>query len=103
MTHAEFVAAWREGRLRVEVDRKAAARAVSSRLMLPLVLLPVMGAGVALALLGRYFIGAAVFIAALLLRFAVRRSAAGFVLQRALEDEGFYTEAIASGLIRVGA
>lgn len=103
MTHAEFVAAWREGRLRVEVDRKAAARAVSSRLMLPLVLLPVMGAGVALALLGRYFIGAAVFIAALLLRFAVRRSAAGFVLQRALEDERFYTEAIASGLIRVGA
>ena len=103
MTHAEFVAAWREGRLRVEVDRAAAARAVSERLMLPLVLLPVMGAGVALALLGRYFIGAAVFIAALLLRFAVRRSAAGFVLQRALQDERFYTEAIASGLIRVGA
>ena len=103
MTHAEFVAAWREGRLRVEVDRAAAARAVSERLMLPLVLLPVMGAGVALALLGRYFIGAAVFIAALLLRFAVRRSAAGFVLQRALADERFYTEAIASGLIRVGA
>ena len=33
MTHAEFVAAWREGRLRVEVDRAAAARAVSERLM----------------------------------------------------------------------
>jgi hypothetical protein len=60
-----------------------------------------MGAGVALALLGRYFIGAAVFIAALLLRFAVRRSAAGFVLQRALEDERFYAEAIASGLLKL--
>jgi hypothetical protein len=100
VTHAEFVAAWREGSLRVEVDRAAAARMVSVRLMLPLVLLPVMGAGVALALLGRYFIGAAVFIAALLLRFAVRRSAAGFVLQRALEDERFYGEAIASGLLK---
>ena len=102
MTHAEFVAAWREGRLRVEVDRKAAARAVSARLMLPFVLLPVMGAGVALALVGRYFIGAAVFLAAFGLRFAVRRTAAGFVLQRALEDECFYAEAIASGLIKVG-
>jgi len=100
MTHAAFVAAWREGRLRVEVDRKAAARAVSARLMLPLVLLPVMGAGIALALIGRTFIGAAVFLAALGLRFAVRRSAAGFVLQRALADERFYAEAIASGLIK---
>ena len=103
MTHAEFVAAYREGRLRVEVDRAAAARKVSARLMLPLVLLPVMGAGVALALLGRYVIGAAVFIAALLLRFAVRRSAAGFVLQRALEDERFYGEAIATGLLKMGS
>jgi hypothetical protein len=103
VTHAEFVAAWAEGRLRVEVDRAAAARMVSARLMLPLVLLPVMGAGVALALLGRYVIGAAVFIAALLLRFAVRRSAAGFVLQRALEDERFYAEAIASGLLKMGS
>ena len=103
MTHAAFVAAWREGHLRVEVDRKAAARAVSARLMLPLVLLPVMGAGLALALIGRTFIGAAVFLAALGLRFAVRRSAAGFVLQRALEDERFYADAIASGLIKVNA
>jgi hypothetical protein len=101
VTHAEFVAAWREGRLRVEVDRAAAARMVSARLMLPLVLLPVMGAGVALALLGRYFIGAVVFIAALLLRFAVRRSAAGFVVQRALEDERFYADALASGLLKL--
>jgi hypothetical protein len=101
VTHAEFVAAWREGRLRVEVDRAAAARMVSARLMLPLVLLPVMGAGVALALLGRYFIGAAVFIAALLLRFAVRRSAAGFVVQRALQDERFYADAVAAGLLKL--
>ena len=102
MTHAGFVAAYRGGQLRVTVDAKGAAQLVSARLMLPFVLLPVMGAGVALALVGRYFIGAAVFLAALGLRHAVRRSAAGFVLQRALADERFYTEAIASGLIKVG-
>jgi hypothetical protein len=103
MTHAEFVAAWREGRLRVEVDRKAAARAVSARLMMPFALLPVMGAGVALALMGRYLIGAAVFLAAFGLRFAVRRSAAGFVLQRVLADERFYAEALASGLVKLAS
>jgi hypothetical protein len=103
VTHAEFVAAWREGRLRVQVDRAAAAHAVSARLMLPLVLLPVMGAGIALALVGRYWIGAVVFLAALLLRFIVRRSAAGFVLQRALEDERFYAAALASGLLKLGS
>ena len=103
MTHAEFAAAWRVGRLRVEVDREAAARAVSARLMLPFVLLPVMGAGVALALIGHYYIGAIIFLAAFGLRFAVRRSAAGFVLQRALADERFYAEALASGLIRSGS
>jgi uncharacterized membrane protein len=100
VTHAEFVAAVRERRLKVRVDKSAAARMVSARLMLPLVLLPVMGLGVALALVGYFVIGALVFLAALGLRYAVRRSAPGFVLQRALADERFYAEAIASGLLK---
>src|SRR3970040_1326343 len=89
-----------ERRLTVQVDKSAAARMVSARLMLPLVLLPVMGLGVALALVGYFVIGALVFLAALGLRYAVRRSAPGFVLQRALADERFYAEAIASGLLK---
>lgn len=100
MTHAEFIAAYREGRLQVQVDKSAAARMVSARLLLPLVLLPVMGLGVALALVGQFIVGALIFLAALALRFAVRRSAPGFVLQRALADERFYAEALASGLLK---
>ena len=100
MTHAEFVAAYRAGRLRVQVDRAGAARLVSARLMLPFVLLPVFGAGVALALVGSLLFGALVFLGGLALRFAVRRSAPGFVLQRALADERFYGEAVAAGLIK---
>lgn len=92
MTHAEFVAGYREGTLRVNVDRRAAARLVSERLMLPFVLLPVLGLGVALALTGRLFAGAAVFIAGLALRFAVRASSQDFVLKRSLQDAGFYEE-----------
>lgn len=102
MTHQEFAAAYREGRARVQVDREGAARLVSSRLLLPFVLLPVLGVAVALALVGHYLIGGGIFLAALGLRHLVRRSAAGFVVQRALADERFYTEAIASGLIKVG-
>jgi uncharacterized membrane protein len=100
MTHAEFVAAYREGRLQAQVDKAAAARMVSARLMLPFALLPVMGLGVALALVGHFIVGALVFLAAIALRFAVRRSAPGFVLQRALADERFYAEALASGLLK---
>ncbi len=100
MTHAEFVEAYRQGRLKVQVDKPAAARMVSARLMLPLVLLPVMGLGVALALVGYLAFGALVFLAALGLRYAVRRSAPGFVLQRALADEQFYAEAVASRLLK---
>lgn len=99
MTHAEFVAAYREGRLEVQIDKVAAARLVSTRLMLPLVLLPVFGIAVALALVGYFVWGALIFLAAIGLRYAVRRSAPGFVLQRALADERFYAEARAAGLL----
>ncbi|MDH4173478.1 MAG: hypothetical protein OEW90_11560 [Betaproteobacteria bacterium] len=100
VTHAEFVAAYRDGHLQVQVDREGAARHVSARLMLPFVLLPLLGLAVALALAGHYVIGALLFIGALGLRYAVRRSAPGFVLQRALGDERFYAEAVAAGLIK---
>jgi predicted membrane-bound spermidine synthase len=99
MTHAEFVEAYRAGKLNVQVDKVAAARMVSARLMLPLVLLPILGLGVALALVGYLYAGGATFVAALALRHAVRRSASGFVLQRALKDEAFYAQARAAGLI----
>lgn len=99
MTHEEFVAAVRGGSTRVGVDAKSAAQQLSARLMLPFVLLPVMGLGVALAIVGHWIVGALVFLAALGLRYAVRRSAPGFVLQRALSDERYFAEALAAGLI----
>lgn len=101
MTHVEFVAAYREGRLQARVDREAAARMLAARLMLPFVLLPLFGVAVALALVGRWVLGGLVFVAALALRYAVRRTAPGFVLQRALGDERFYAEALAAGLLRL--
>ena len=101
MTHPEFVAAYREGRVRVSVDRAQAARMVSARLLLPFVLLPVLGIGVAFALVGHYLVGALVFLAGLGLRLAVRRTAPGFIVQRALEDARFYDEARATRLLQI--
>ena len=99
MTHAEFVAAYRDGKLVAHVDPKAAARLVSGQMMLPLVLLPVFGIAVAVALTGYFIAGGLIFLGALAFRFAVRRSSPGFVLKRALEDARFYEHALASGVL----
>jgi hypothetical protein len=99
MTHAEFVAAHREGKLSVHVDPKAAARLVSSRMMLPLILLPAFGIAVALTLTGYLITGILLFAAALAFRYAIRRSSRGFVLTRALEDAGFYQQVVAAGVL----
>jgi hypothetical protein len=101
MTHEEFVAAYQAGRLRVQIDRAAAARFVAGRAMLPLVLLPVLGLGVALALVGYTIAGVAVFLAALLLRFLVKKSSDGFLLWRALRDAEFYQQVRAAGVLAV--
>jgi hypothetical protein len=101
MTHAEFVAAHQSGSLSVQVDPKAAARLVSGQMMLPLVLLPVFGIAVAIALMGYFLAGAALFLAAVAFRFFVRRSAPGFVLRRSLEDPRFYEHVVAAGVLAV--
>ena len=94
MTHDEFVRAYREGAVQVSVDRAAAARMMSGRLLLPFVLLPLLGLGVALALTGYLFTGIAVFVAALGVRLLVRKTSQGFVLSRSLQDPAFYEEMV---------
>ena len=101
MTHEEFVAAYRQGRLRVQIDREAAARFVAGRAMLPLVLLPILGLGVALAMVGYVWSGVAVFLVALLIRFLVKRSSEGFLLWRALRDPEFYRQVLAARVLRI--
>ena len=101
LTHPEFVDAYEAGRIRVAIDRDAAARFVAGRAILPLVMLPVLGLGVALAIGGYVVAGAIIFLAALLLRFLVRRSSNGFLLWRALRDPDFYREAVAAQVLRI--
>jgi hypothetical protein len=103
VTHDEFVAAYRAGTLSVHVEPKAAAQLVTRQMMLPLFLLPVLGVGVALALVGYLVTGAVIFLAALAFRYAVRRSSTGFVLTRSLEDPVFFDYATTAGILKTRA
>jgi hypothetical protein len=99
MSHEDFIAAYRAGKLSVHVDPKAAAQLVTRQMMLPLFLLPIMGLGVALALTGYLVIGVVAFIAALAFRYAVRRSSSGYVLTRSLEDAVFFEYVTTAGIL----
>jgi TM2 domain-containing membrane protein YozV len=101
VTHPEFVAAYETGSIRVQINRDAAARFVTGKAMLPLVLLPFLGLGVALAIVGYVVAGIAVFLAAVGVRILVRRSADGFIVWRALRDAEFYQQVTAAGVLRV--
>ncbi len=101
VTHADFVAGYRSGDLILHVDRKAAARFVSGRMLLPFILLPVFGLAVGVALAGWFIAGVAIFLAGFLLRWFVRSSSHGFVLTQSLYSAAFYRDALAAGAIRV--
>jgi hypothetical protein len=101
MTHSEFVAAYARGEVRVEVDPQAAGRILSARLLLPFVMMPVVGVGVALALIGWIYTGLAVIGLGFITPRLIKRSAPGFLLQNALQDARLYEELIKTNVLRV--
>jgi hypothetical protein len=74
---------------------------VSARLLLPLVMLPVLGAGVGLALVGWIWSGLAVLAAGIVIPRLIKRSAPHFVLNHAFDDEEIYNEVTATGVLRI--
>ena len=101
MTHSDFVTAYRNGEIRVDFDRQAAARILSARLLLPFVVMPVLGAGVALALIGWIYTGFAVIGVGFIAPRLIKRAAPGFLLQNALQDASLYEELARSGVLRI--
>ncbi len=99
--HNEFVAAYRQGRATVTFDAAGAARLLSARLMLPLMMLPVLGAGVALALIGWLWTGLLVIALGIVVPRLIKRSAPHFLLTQVLEDAALYDEVRASGIMRI--
>lgn len=101
MNHAEFVAAYARGEIKVEIDPKAAARHLSARLLLPFVMMPVVGIGIALALIGSFLLGLAIIALGIIIPQLIKRSAPHFLLTQALQDGVVYEDATRSGLLRV--
>ena len=101
MTHGEFVVAYQRGEIKVEIEPKGAAKFVSARLLLPLVALPVLGIGVALALIGWIYTGLALIAVGFLVPRFIKRSAPRFILTHALQDSALYDEVTKSGLLKV--
>ena len=102
MTHAEFVDAYTAGRIKVTVDPSAAAKYLSARLLLPLLTLPVLGFGIALALIGWIWTGLAVIAIGFFGPRLIKRSAPNFVLTQAVQREEIYRELTRAGILRIG-
>ena len=101
MTHTEFVAAYAGGLVKVAIDPAAASKYLSARLLLPLMMMPVVGIGIALALTGRIWTGLAIIAAGIIVPRLIKRSAPHFVLTQALQDERIYGEVTRTGILQI--
>jgi len=101
MTHAEFVAAYARGVVKVEVDPKGAARFLSAQLLLPFVMMPVVGIGVAAALTGWIYTGLAIIALGIVVPQLIKRAAPHFLFQQALQDAAVYEELTKMNVLRV--
>ena len=101
MMHTEFVDAYAAGRIKVAVDPAAAAKYLSARLMLPFFAMPVLGAGIALALLGWIWSGLALIAAGFIAPRLIKRSAPHFVLTQAVQNAEIYRDVTQAGILHI--
>jgi hypothetical protein len=101
MTHQEFITAYTRGEIKVELDPAGSARFLSARLLLPLVMMPVVGIGIALALIGWIYTGILIMAAGIVAPRLIKRSAPHFVLTQALNDASVYDEVTRENILRV--
>ena len=101
LTHVEFVAAYRDGSVIVNFDPKLAAKFLSGRLLLPLFMMPVLGIGVALALVGWVWTGLLVIALGIIVPRLIKRGAPHFLMQQALGDASLYQELLHNSVMEV--
>jgi hypothetical protein len=97
----EFRAGLAAGRFRVVVNPKLARRYVSQRLLLIVVLMPVIGIGIALALLGERWTGGLLVAGGVILHRVLMWQAPHILLHMAARDAKVYAHATHEGLMEV--
>ena len=101
VAYEEFRAGLPAGRFHVVVNPKLARRYVSQRLLLIVFVTPLIGVGLALALTGRTWAGAALVGLGVLLNRAVSWQAPKILLHLALRNRAVYEQATQNGLMEV--
>ncbi len=101
LSHREFVTAVHDGSIIVTFDPKSAARFLSTQLLLPLFMMPVLGLGVALALVGWMWTGLLVIALGIIVPRLIKRGAPRFLLQQALEDENVYQNLLRANTMQI--
>lgn len=99
--HEEFRSGLPAGRFRVVVNPKLARRYVAQRLLLLVVLMPLIGVGIALVLTGRSVLGAALVFGGVALNRLVAWQAPRLLLQMALRDAAVYEAVTQQGVMEV--
>lgn len=103
VSHEEFRAGLPVGRFRVIVNPTLAPKYVQHRLWLKILLLPVLGIGVALAISGYLWVGLALVLVGMLTLRLVKKRAPELLLHLATRDKDIYQEAIDYEILEVRA
>lgn len=101
MNHQEFVEAYRNGTLNMAMSQPIAAQYLSRRLLLPFFMLPILGAGLALALIGWLITGIIVFVVGAMVPRLVKKNAVPILLYQALQDPQVYEDLRESGTMEI--
>lgn len=101
ISHEEFRAGLPAGRFRVIVDPKQARRYIARRLLLLVVVMPVIGLGIALVLLGATWPGALLVFAGVALNRVAMWQAPKLVLHMASRDPSVYAFVTQNGIMEV--
>jgi hypothetical protein len=99
--YEEFRAGLPAGRFRLVVNPKLARRFVSQRLMLVVIVMPVIGIGIALVLMHVTWPGALLVAAGVLLHRGVQWQASRILLHMALRDAAVYEQVTQGGIMEV--
>ena len=103
VSHEEFRAGLPAGRFRVIVNPALAPKYVQHRLWIKMLLLPVLGIGVALGISGYIWAGLALVLVGILAPRIIRKRAPELLLHLATRDKDIYREAIDYEILEVRA
>jgi hypothetical protein len=101
VSHEEFRKGIQIGRYRVIVNPALAPKYVQHRLMMKILILPVLGIGIAVGLSGYVWVGLFLVVVGILVPRLIRKKAPELLLHLAMQNQDVYREAIEYEVLEV--